>query len=155
MKACTLIKRLSPPPLTPLNHFGILVELLNGERFLIHNSPGNKGHSGTEIVVYEKNMSKLWEQHQQWEEIEKDRSIDQLIEPVQYTMLRSNCFHSVNRIWNALVPEVDFNIFYDPKLGYNAEISLEDQIRSSLCRFHDFSLQDLYLMRRPQKLVHL
>lgn len=24
-KACTLIKRLSPPPLTPLNHFGVLV----------------------------------------------------------------------------------------------------------------------------------
>jgi hypothetical protein len=25
IRACTLIKRLSPPPLTPLNHFGIFV----------------------------------------------------------------------------------------------------------------------------------
>ena len=30
VRACTLIKRLSPPPFTPLNHFGCMVELENG-----------------------------------------------------------------------------------------------------------------------------
>lgn len=53
VKACTLLRRLSPPPFTPLNHFGILVKLSNGEKYLIHNSPGNEGEHGNEIIVHE------------------------------------------------------------------------------------------------------
>ena len=52
-KACILLFRLAPKALTFMNHFGILLELENGERYMIHNSPSNIGEKGHEIVIRE------------------------------------------------------------------------------------------------------
>ena len=42
-RACILLYRLAPKPFTFANHFGLVIELQNGNHYMIHNSPSNKG----------------------------------------------------------------------------------------------------------------
>ena len=62
-----MMKRILYSPKIVKNHFGVLIELSNQERFLIHNSPYNEGFLGQEIIIDEIQMSPgRWEVHTQW-----------------------------------------------------------------------------------------
>ena len=37
--------------------------------YLIHNSPGNQGEQGTEIIVRAEDMKYDWEEHYDWHEV--------------------------------------------------------------------------------------
>lgn len=83
---------------------------------MIHNSPNNIGQCGQEIIVREETLvSHKWEMHQDWQDVShRNVTIAELMkEPVTYRMMSTNCIQSVNRCWEMLVPEIEFNIIYD------------------------------------------
>ena len=109
-----LIKRISFRVLTPTNHFGILVELENGSKYVLHNSPGNINSKGThEIIVREEVLNYKWEAVSEWHEVKQNVNITELIMPVKYKFYKSNCIHTVNRIWGKLIPGGRINYYLD------------------------------------------
>ena len=106
-RACVWIYFLAPRILRPINHFGVMVELENGQRYVIHNSPNNVSLRGyNEIVVREDTLGYKWEKLLDWHETDQNICIKDLILPIPYKMFSTNCIHTVNRVWKALVPTV-------------------------------------------------
>jgi len=71
-KACVWIYYLAPKLLRPLNHFGVMVELENGMKYVIHNSPNNVSPRGYhEIVVRDETLGYKWELFLDWHDVEK------------------------------------------------------------------------------------
>ncbi|CDW86483.1 UNKNOWN [Stylonychia lemnae] len=104
-KACVWIFYLAPKILRPLNHFGVMVELENGARYVIHNSPNNVSKRGShEIVVKDDTLCHKWEKMLDWHDVQQHVSIKDLILPLEYKILTTNCIHTVRRIWKQLIP---------------------------------------------------
>lgn len=113
-RACIYIYRLAPTILHVLNHYGILLELENGERYMLHNSPNNKTRyyeektfrkRGHEIYIKEKALegNDKWELLHGWERVHNPLTVHQLIRPnLQYKFLSTNCIHTVKRSWAEL-----------------------------------------------------
>ena len=101
-------------PFTPLNHYGVMVELENFQRFVIHSSPNNLGEGGHEIVISENSLTSKWETFTDWFPVHSHLTIGELMEPTTYKMWSNNCIHSVKRIWGRLLPGNYFNYWVDP-----------------------------------------
>ncbi|TNV82728.1 hypothetical protein FGO68_gene10581 [Halteria grandinella] len=113
-RACIYIYRLAPTFLHFLNHYGILFELENGERVMLHNSPNNKTRyyeektfrqRGHEIYIHEKALEDnyKWELLHDWQPVQNQLAINQLIRPgLQYKFFTTNCIHTVKRSWREL-----------------------------------------------------
>ncbi len=93
-----------------------MIELENGNKYVLHNSPHNKGEKGHEIVIRDSVLTKRWEIFSEWHEVKGQHTIDDLILPVQYRIITSNCIHTVKRIWKILVPDVKFAYVCDPEI---------------------------------------
>ena len=112
VRACIYLYRLAPWFFNFINHYGVLIELDNGERYLIHNSPNNfirhaetKPKGGHEIISTDEsireNSKNRWELYHDWVPV-KDQTIcpSQLLNTkLKYRFMTTNCIHTTKRVW--------------------------------------------------------
>ena len=109
-----------------MNHYGVLVELESGKKYMIHNSPNNLYREGTkpdhghEIIISEDAIAQKphkWEVQIDWYPVEANNlTISKLIDSkIKYKFFTTNCIHTTDRVWKQLVPNVQFRYMLDRK----------------------------------------
>jgi hypothetical protein len=109
-----------------MNHYGVLVELESGKKYMIHNSPNNLYREGTnpehghEIIISEDAIAQKphkWEVQIDWYPVEANNlTISKLIDSkIKYKFFTTNCIHTTDRVWRQLVPDVQFRYMLDRK----------------------------------------
>eukprot|EP00347_Sterkiella_histriomuscorum_P006222 403353597 len=85
-----------------------MVELENGVKYVIHNSPNNISYLGEgtnhEIVVREDQICEKWKMIVQWQIVEQNLTINDLVKPIVYKFYSTNCIHTARRVWKQLQP---------------------------------------------------
>ena len=62
-----------------MNHYGVMVELENSQRFVVHCSPSNEGELGHEIVISENSLTSKWETFTEWYPVHSNLTIGELV----------------------------------------------------------------------------
>ena len=98
-----------------MNHYGVLLELENGKKYMIHNSPnnlyreGDDPEHGHEIIISEDAIAQKpdkWEVQIEWHAVEvQNLTISKVIDSqIKYKFFTSNCIHTTERVWRQLIP---------------------------------------------------